>query len=74
LTHSFKVSNDPMFEEKVTHVFGLYLDPPERASALCATSAWDSGTVVLLPRAARRGPRSRRRASIHGLTHMFPLI
>jgi hypothetical protein len=31
----FKVSNDPMFEEKVTDIVGLYLDPPERAVVLC---------------------------------------
>jgi transposase len=35
LTRSFKVSNDPMFEEKVTDIVGLYLDPPERAVVLC---------------------------------------
>ena len=35
LTKGFKVSNDPMFEEKVTDIVGLYLDPPERAVVLC---------------------------------------
>jgi hypothetical protein len=35
LTKSFKVSNDPMFEEKVADIVGLYLDPPERAVVLC---------------------------------------
>ena len=35
LTRGFKVSNDPMFEEKVTDIVGLYLDPPERAVVLC---------------------------------------
>jgi hypothetical protein len=28
---TFKVSNDPHFEEKLVDVVGLYLDPPERA-------------------------------------------
>jgi len=28
---TFKVSNDPAFEEKLVDVVGLYLDPPERA-------------------------------------------
>jgi len=28
---TFKVSNDPQFEEKLVDVVGLYLDPPERA-------------------------------------------
>ena len=35
LTRGFKVSNDPLFEEKVTDIVGLYLDPPERAVVLC---------------------------------------
>ena len=28
---TFKISNDPLFEEKLVDVVGLYLDPPERA-------------------------------------------
>ena len=35
VTRGFKVSNAPMFEEKVTEIVGLYLDPPERAVVLC---------------------------------------
>jgi len=35
LVKGFKVSNDPMFEEKVTDIVGLYLDPPDRAVMLC---------------------------------------
>jgi transposase len=35
LTKGFKDSNDPAFEEKVTDIVGLYLDPPERAVVLC---------------------------------------
>ena len=35
VTKGFKVSNDPMFEEKVTEIVGLYLDPPDRAVVLC---------------------------------------
>jgi len=31
LAHTFKVSNDPRFEEKVVDVVGLYLNPPENA-------------------------------------------
>lgn len=29
---TFKLSNDPNFEEKLTDVVGLYLNPPERAA------------------------------------------
>ena len=35
LVDSFKVSNDPRFEEKVIDVVGLYLNPPEQAIVLC---------------------------------------
>jgi len=32
---TFKLSNDPQFEDKLIDVVGLYLDPPERAVVLC---------------------------------------
>ena len=32
---TFKISTDPRFEEKLTDVVGLYLDPPEKAVVLC---------------------------------------
>src|SRR6516225_1973458 len=32
---TFKVSNDPRFEEKLIDVVGLYLDPPQRAAVFC---------------------------------------
>jgi transposase len=35
LVDTFKLSNDPRFEEKLIDVVGLYLDPPERAVVLC---------------------------------------
>jgi hypothetical protein len=31
LVKSFKISTDPDFEEKVTDVVGLYLNPPDKA-------------------------------------------
>ena len=31
----FKLSKDPLFEEKVRDIVGLYLNPPERALVLC---------------------------------------
>jgi AraC-like DNA-binding protein len=34
-TDGFKLSNDPLFVEKVVDVVGLYLDPPEGAVVLC---------------------------------------
>jgi transposase len=35
LTRTFKLSNDPKFEEKFWDVIGLYLNPPEKALVLC---------------------------------------
>lgn len=35
LTRTFKVSNDPRFDEKFWDVIGLYLNPPDRALVLC---------------------------------------
>jgi transposase len=32
---TFKVSNDPRFEEKVVDVVGLYMNPPDKAMVLC---------------------------------------
>jgi transposase len=32
---TFKLSNDPLFVDKVRDIVGLYLDPPERAVVLC---------------------------------------
>jgi transposase len=34
-TRTFKLSNDPRFEQKFWDVIGLYLDPPARAVVLC---------------------------------------
>ncbi len=34
-TRTFKLSNDPLFCEKLTDVVGLYLNPPEKALVLC---------------------------------------
>lgn len=36
---SFKVSNDPHFEEKVVDVVGLYMNPPDKALVLCVDGA-----------------------------------
>jgi transposase len=35
LTETFKLSNDPLFVDKVRDVVGLYLNPPEGALVLC---------------------------------------
>jgi transposase len=35
LVRTFKISNDPKFEEKFWDVIGLYLDPPDQALVFC---------------------------------------
>ena len=35
LVKTFKLSNDPRFEEKLIDVVGLYLNPPDKAIVLC---------------------------------------
>ncbi len=35
LSETFKLSNDPRFEEKLVDVVGLYLNPPDKAVVLC---------------------------------------
>ncbi len=35
LVRTFKISNDPQFEEKVIDVVGLYMNPPDKALVLC---------------------------------------
>ena len=35
MVKTFKISNDPYFEEKLTDVVGLYLNPPENAVVFC---------------------------------------
>src|SRR5918996_1786573 len=32
---TFKLSNDPRFEEKLVDIVGLYMNPPERAAVFC---------------------------------------
>ncbi len=36
LVNTFKVSNDPLFAERLEAIVGLYLSPPEHALVLCA--------------------------------------
>jgi len=35
LSHTFKLSRDPKFVQKLTDVVGLYLNPPQKAIVLC---------------------------------------
>ncbi len=58
LVKRFKVSGDPMFEEKVTDVVGLYMNPPDRALVLCV----DEKSQIQRWIARNRACRSRKAA------------
>ena len=63
---TFKLSNDPRFEEKLVDVVGLYLDPPERAVVF----SFDEKTQVqALDRAQPSLPMKRGRAQT--MTHDY---
>jgi len=78
LTKSFKVSNDPAFEEKVTDIVGLYLDPPERAVVLCMD---EKSQIQALDRTQPGLPLKKGRAATmthdykrHGTTTLFAAL
>ncbi len=76
--HGFKVSNDPLFEEKVTDIVGLYLDPPDRAVVLCVD---EKSQIQALDRTQPGLPLKRGRAATmthdykrHGTTTLFAAL
>jgi transposase len=78
LTKQFKVSNDPLFEEKVTDIVGLYLDPPERAVVLCVD---EKSQIQALDRTQPGLPIKKGRAATmthdykrHGTTTLFAAL
>ena len=77
-TRNFKVSNDPMFEEKVTDIVGLYLDPPDRAVVLCVD---EKSQIQALDRTQPGLPLKKGRAATmthdykrHGTTTLFAAL
>jgi len=71
----FKISNDPKFEDKVRDVVGLYLDPPDRALALCVDEksqiqAMDR-TAPILPLRPGLPERQTHDYKRHGTTTLF---
>ena len=78
VTRGFKVSNDPMFEEKVTDIVGLYLDPPDRAVVLCVD---EKSQIQALDRTQPGLPLKKGRAATmthdykrHGTTTLFAAL
>lgn len=58
-TKAFKLSNDPLFTEKLTDVVGLYLNPPEKALVLCVD---EKSQIQALDRTQPSLPMKRGRA------------
>lgn len=78
LVKTFKLSNDPRFEEKLVDVVGLYLDPPEKAIVLCMD---EKSSVQALDRTQPSLPMVRGRAGTmthdykrHGTTTLFAAL
>ena len=77
-TRSFKFSNDPQLEEKVSDVIGLYLHPPEHALVLCVDEksqiqALDR-TQPLLPMRPHQVERRTHDYVRHGTTTLFAAL
>ena len=75
---TFKLSNDPRFEEKLVDVVGLYLDPPEHAIVLCMD---EKSSVQALDRTQPSLPMIKGRAATlthdykrHGTTTLFAAL
>lgn len=66
LVKTFKLSNDPHFEEKLIDVVGLYLDPPEQAIVLCMD---EKSSVQALDRTQASLPMVKGRAAT--MTHDY---
>ena len=76
---TFKVSNDPKFEEKLVDVVGLYLNPPENAIVLCAdekssVQALDRTQASLLPMTKGRGQTMTHDYKRNGTTTLFAAL
>ena len=66
LVTSFKLSNDPRFEEKLIDVVGLYLAPPEKSIVLCLD---EKSSVQALDRTQPSLPLTKGRAQT--MTHDY---
>jgi transposase/transcriptional regulator with XRE-family HTH domain len=78
LVKTFKLSNDPRFEEKLIDVVGLYLNPPENAVVLCMD---EKTSVQALDRTQASLPMKKGRAGTmtsdykrHGTTTLFAAL
>jgi transposase len=77
-TRTFKHSNDPLLEEKVTDVVGLYMNPPEHAVVLCVDEKTQiqalDRTQPLLPMKPHQVERRTHDYVRHGITSLFAAL
>jgi transposase len=75
---TFKLSNDPRFEEKFWDVIGLYLDPPDNALVLCCDEKSQcqalERTQLGLPLAPKRPPTMTHDYVRHGTVTLFAAL
>ena len=78
LVRTFKISNDPEFEEKVVDVVGLYMNPPDKALVLCVD---EKSQIQALDRSQPGLPLKPGRAATmthdykrHGTTTLFAAL
>jgi transposase len=78
IVKGFKVSNDPIFEGKVTEIVGLSLDPPDRTVVLCVD---EKSQIQALDRTQPGLPLKKGRAATmthdykrHGTTTLFAAL
>ncbi len=78
LVKTFKLSNDPRFDEKLIDVVGLYLNPPDQALVLCMD---EKSSVQALDRTQASLPIIKGRAATmthnykrHGTTTLFAAL
>ena len=78
LTRTFKLSNDPNFEEKFWDVIGLYLDPPVNALVLCCDEKSQcqalERTQLALPLAPKRPRTMTHDYTRHGTVTLFAAL
>jgi len=75
---NFKLSKDPQFVEKVRDIVGLYMNPPERAMALCVDEKSQvqalNRTQPILPLAPGVPARQTHDYERHGVTSLFAAL
>src|SRR6266566_3663823 len=78
LRRTFKISNDPQFEEKFWDVIGLYLDPPAKALVLCCDEKSQcqalERTQLGLPLAPKRPRTMTHDYTRHGTIMLFAAL